>query len=106
MVVITSIENKSYYIHKYPYPFSQITEYALEQFINEFYENKLEEFFISEPIPSNPLDGLFRKVVSINFDDEVLNHDQHVLGLFWSSEYPNLLKKPKDEFKEVWRNLS
>lgn len=63
----------------------------------------------SEPIPeenNNTIFEIFEKVVSLNFDKEVIESEENVLVFFWSSEYTQYINKFVEALNETWVKYS
>jgi hypothetical protein len=71
----------------------------------------------SEPIPEEdlPMFDIFKKIVALNFDKEVLesnnyllllSDDDNVLVLFWSTDYPQYIAKFVQAVAETWAKFT
>ena len=50
-ILLTFVDLKKYYVDKYEFPFDEINEFSIEEFLTLYRENKLKKFYLSEDIP-------------------------------------------------------
>jgi len=79
-VIIQDVKHNT----KFPYPQDKkIEKEALEKFIEDFQEGKLEPYVKSQDIPEKQEDGVYN-VVAKTFDEVVLDKSKDVLLLFYA----------------------
>lgn len=60
----------------------EVTKDSVIQFYEDLNAKKLEPFFKSEPIPSEPFEGNVKKIVSDNYEAEVIHKDIDLFVMF------------------------
>ncbi|CAD8179200.1 unnamed protein product [Paramecium octaurelia] len=95
-LVITETNFRKYQLQKYICQSETLNQETIQQFINDFRNKNLNEFYKSEPIPEYTENQLTYKIVGQTFSQEVLKNGKNVLLLFWDSKNQELFK---DYFK-------
>ncbi|CAD8172999.1 unnamed protein product [Paramecium pentaurelia] len=97
-LVITETNFRKYQLQKYICQSETLNQENIQQFIDDFRNKNLNEFYKSEPIPQQTENQDIYKIVGQTFSQEVLNKGKNVLLLFWDS-------KNKDLFDDYFKLL-
>ncbi|CAD8191594.1 unnamed protein product [Paramecium pentaurelia] len=89
-LVITETNFRKYQLQKYICQSETLNQETIQQFIDDFRNKNLTEFYKSEPIPEQIENQDIYKIVGSTFSQEVLNKGKNVLLLFWDSKNKEL----------------
>ncbi|CAD8169835.1 unnamed protein product [Paramecium octaurelia] len=98
-LVITETNFRKYQLQKYICQSETLNQETIQQFIDDFRNKNLTEFYKSEPAPEYTENQDIYKIVGSTFSQEVLNKGKNVLLLFWDS-------KNKDLFNDYFQLLN
>ena len=61
----------------------EISKEKILEFYQNYTENNLSPLYKSEPIPSEPYDGNVKKIVSDNFEKEIIEYEHDSMVMFY-----------------------